>query len=113
MSTRRFWLTSVIAACAGLLVRPAEAQQGVGFNPTQLGRGAASLSDQLIRGLRATTDEQQQYLTNVAAAVEAGQLPRGLVNLVFRWAIERNPRVPFPYFQYALKALAKRQGINV
>ncbi len=113
MSNRRYWLATAIAACTGLLARPLLGQQRGGANPTQQGRGAATLQDQLVKGLRATTAEQKQYAETVAAAVDAGRLPRGMVNQVYRWALERNPKVPFPYFQYALNIVSRRRGITL
>lgn len=112
MKNRRHWLAIVAAASIWLVTRPLSAQEGIGSSvPIQQGRGAASLRDQLLKGLRVTRPEQELYVETVVQAVEGGRLPQALVNLIFRWALERNSRVPFPYFQYALTALAKRRGI--
>ena len=113
MKNRRYWLASVVGAFSWLVTRNVSAQEGFSFNAAQQGRGAATLRDQLLRGLRAATPEQEQFVDQVVVAVEAGRLPRGLVNLMYRWAIERNARVPFPYFQYGLTVLAKRRGISL
>ncbi len=112
MLGRRRWLqTMAWATFAWLPAGWGAAQQGrVGVNQ---GRGVASLSDQLTRGLRAVAPDQQQYVQLVVQEVDQGRLPRGLVNLVYKWSLERNPDVPFPYFQYALTILAKRRGINL
>lgn len=111
MLGRRLWLKSVaLAACAWLPMRWTVAQDG--RRPNQ-GRGAASLTDQLTKGLRAVGPEQQQFVQAVVAAVDQGRLPQGLVNLVYKWSLERNPSVPFPYFQYALTELSRRRGVNL
>lgn len=111
MLGRRLWFKTVAAAALALLPRRWTAAQQ-GRVPNQ-GRGAASLTDQLTKGLRAVGPAQQQFVQVVVAAVDQGSLPRGLVNLVYKWALERNPSVPFPYFQYALTELAKRRGVNL
>ena len=96
---RRRWIKSVaLGALAWVTARPIAAQQGFGSQ-----RGVPSLTDQLTKGLRATTPQQLAFAQVVVANVENGKLPRGLVNLVYKWALERNPRYPFPYFQYAKK----------
>jgi hypothetical protein len=53
------------------------------------------------------------YVSQVVALVDSGQLPRAMVNVVYTWALKRNPHVPLPYFQIALRALAERRGIAV
>ena len=114
MLGRRRWLQSAaLAALAWLPGRRLAAQNGNSFNSARQGQGAASLKDQLSKGLRAVTPEQHQYVQVVVLAVEQGRLPRGLVNLVYKWSLERNPSMPFPYFEYALTILAKRRGVNL
>ena len=111
MQYRRIWLKSLaIAALGWLPSQLTTAQQGT---PVRQGRGAASLTDQLSKGLRAVTPEQFQFVNLVVARVDSGELPRGMVNLVYKWALKRNPRVPFPYFEYALKVLAERRGVRL
>ncbi len=113
---RRFWLKKLLAcgavSAAGITLNGQDR-----FDPNLAGRNAdlhlTKLEDQLKNGLRAVTPEQIEYLRTISRLVEQGTLPRAMVNLIFEWAIERNPRVPFPYFQFALRALAKRRGINV
>ncbi|MFN3189574.1 MAG: hypothetical protein ACE361_03540 [Aureliella sp.] len=102
-------------AATFLPFRSTTAQQGVRVNPAErlTERSIVALKDQLKNGLRATTPAQFAFINTVDARVKAGQLPRAMVNLVYDWAIKRNPRVPFPYFQFALRALAKRRGINL
>ena len=114
MLGRRLWLkTAAMATLAWLPLRQGFAQQSAGARGVNQGRGAASLTDQLTKGLRAVTPEQNQFVQVVVEAVDQGRLPRALVNLVYKWALERNPSVPFPYFQYALTVLAKRRGISL
>ena len=71
------------------------------------------LEDQLMNGLRVVTPEQRAYITQIVALVDQGRLPRAMVNVVYSWALKRNPKVPLPYFQFMLQALADRRGIAV
>lgn len=71
----------------------------------------ASLSDQLINRLRATTEDRQAYLRLVAAKVEADQFERGRVLAFERYAMRKNPRFPFPHFERAMRAESQRLGI--
>ncbi len=89
------------------------AQQGNSSNSAEhlSDRSIAPLSDQLTQGLRAITPEQKQFVAVTVAYVDQGVIPRAMVNLVYRWALERNAQVPFPYFEYAMRTLSKRRGI--
>ena len=71
------------------------------------------LEDQLMNGLRVVSPEQRTYITQIVTLVDQGKLPRAMVNVVYSWALKRNPRVPLPYFQFMLQALAERRGITV
>ena len=106
MANRRLLFKAMVAGFVGLIpLRISTAQE------TE--RNRVRLEDQLISGLRAATPGQKDYLRQIVALVNAGTLPRQMVNLLYTWAIRRNPKVPFPYFQFALRVLAKRRGITV
>lgn len=113
---RRIWLKSLLAGSALSVVGTAATAQET-FDANLAGKNAeqhlTKLEDQLKFGLRAVTPEQFQYVRTISQLVEQGTLPRAMVNLVYKWALERNPRVPFPYFQFALRELAKRRGIAI
>ncbi|MEZ6138790.1 MAG: hypothetical protein R3C53_28220, partial [Pirellulaceae bacterium] len=67
---RRVWLKRVaLGALACVPLRGLLAQQGQG-------RGVASLSEQLTKGLRAVTPDQQQFVQVVVLNVDQGNLPR-------------------------------------
>ena len=112
--------TAIVACCFGaitLLAVPASAQVPADFDANEAernpGMDVVRLEDQLMNGLRVVTIEQRLYVSQIVAMVEAGQLPRAMVNVVYTWALKRNPKVPLPYFQVALRALAERRGIAV
>lgn len=71
------------------------------------------LEDQLKFGLRATQQSQFDYIATIVASVESGETPRAMVNIVYRWALKRNPNVPLPYFQFAMRELSRRRGVTL
>ena len=114
MLARRLWLLTILGtALAWLPSGLARAQQGTSINSAErLGeQNVTSLSDQLTQGLRAITPEQKRFVAVVVAYVDQGVIPRAMVNLVYRWALERSENVPFPYFEYAMRTLSKRRGV--
>lgn len=121
MLIRRSWVKAAFALLAsssvsgGFLAKRAEAQEGFGNNFANSidSFHLVKLEDQLRYGLRCARPGQIEYVQMVSLAVEEGRLPRGMVNLVYRWAKQRDANVPFPYFQYALEELARRRGISI
>lgn len=116
MLIRRRWIKGLVALFAGAgicnsLPRIASAQ-GNPANPIDSSK-YVRLEDQLRYGLRCVTPAQIEYVGIIADAVEQGRIPRVMVNLVYRWALERNPSVPLPYFQIAMRELARRRGITL
>ena len=117
MLGRRRWIKSAAIAVLSLLPLHRTSAQQTGGSSNAAERQAdhhvVALGDQLKYGLRVVSPDQELYVQKVVALVDQGKLPKALVNLVYRWALERNPSVPFPYFQYALRVLAKRQGVII
>ncbi len=70
----------------------------------------ANLRDQLTFGLRARLPREHAFIRLVVERVEAGDLPLELVLSTFHWARHKRP-YPFPYFEYALRLRAARNGI--
>ncbi|GIW97923.1 MAG: hypothetical protein KatS3mg111_1256 [Pirellulaceae bacterium] len=91
------------------------AQEGNSLNSAEqlTDRNVVSLEDQLVKGLRVVRPDQKLWLKRVVLLVDQKKLPRAMVNVVFKWARQRNPDVPFPYFQFAMRELAKRRGIQL
>ncbi|XZE33522.1 hypothetical protein SH501x_004308 [Pirellulaceae bacterium SH501] len=89
------------------------AQDMLDFNEAErmMSLQTVELRDQLVFGLRTTQAGQQAFIDHVIARVEAGEIPRSMVNVVFVWARKRNPRIPYPYFEIALRLLAERRGV--
>jgi hypothetical protein len=66
-----------------------------------------------MKGLRVSQPKQAAFVKLVVKAVDDERLPQAMVNLVYRWAIEKNSRIPFPYFQFAMRELAGRRGVKL
>ncbi len=108
-------------AAAGLFggfIPIVQAEQGdVGFDANvaeqMLDLNTVELRIQLQNGLRLFLPEQQDFLDLVLVAVDNGQLPRAMVNMVYVWSLRRNRKFPFPYFEVAMRALAERRGVTL
>lgn len=81
--------------------------------PSTVEQPVATLADQLINRLRATTGEQQQFVRDVVGRTERGQLDPALVLAVQRYAIRRRSDFPFPFFERALRFEAAKRGVNI
>jgi len=114
---RRAMLGLAIAAgLVGTNGSVALSQQGLeGFDSNlaeqMLDMNTVELRIQLQNGLRVFLPEQQAFLERVLVAVDSGQLPRAMVNMVYVWSLRRNRKVPFPYFEIAMRALSERRGV--
>lgn len=85
--------------CSGQIVAPTRGTQ------------TATLEDQLINRLRATSEDRQAYIRLVVAKVDSGEFERGRVLALERYAIKKNPTYPFPYFERVMRAEAERVGV--
>lgn len=70
------------------------------------------LRSQLVFGLRTNLPGQVQFIDSVIAKVESKEIPRAMVNVIFVWARKRNPKIPYPYFEVALRLLAEKRGVT-
>ena len=73
----------------------------------------AKLQEQLVNRLRATTAEQQAFLKYVVEQVEKRRLSFRLVVAVERYALKRNPQLPFLFFSCALRYQASKRGVSL
>ncbi len=114
MLVRRQWIAATVVSILALLPgRRAPAQQGISTNSADrlTPQNLTSLSDQLTKGLRAASPSQRQFVHVVVSYVDQGRIPRAMVNLVYKWSLERNDSIPFPYFEFAMRELSKRRGV--
>ena len=77
------------------------------------GPAVISLEDQLKTGLRARRPEETEFIEEVARLVNAGKLPRKLVDSTFMWSLRRRTNYPFPAFQRALRLQADQLGVDL
>lgn len=86
----------------------------IGPSPVQAFQtdGQSSLKDLLEKGLRARRPEEFQFIAVVVRKVEAGALPKEIVQSTFLWA-RRKPTYPFQYFEQALKLRAAELGVKL
>ena len=74
---------------------------------------SATLEEQLMNRLKATRDDQRAYVRHVVALTKAGKLDRKLVIAVERYALRRNAKYPFPFFERALKYEAAKRRVQL
>ena len=77
------------------------------------GAEVISLEDQLKTGLKARRPEETEFIEEVARLVNAGRLPRKLVDSTFMWALRRRTSYPFPAFERALRLQADQLGVDL
>ncbi len=106
MLARRFcWL--MLLALAPAAYGQITAPRVTGVNGPQV----ATLEEQLINRLRATTEEQQSYIRLIVTKTEQGLFDQGRILAIERYAIKRNPRFPFPFFERVMQFESQRTGV--
>ena len=107
---------SLALALAGLLSMPSHANSQDSFDINEAERMMSAdivdLRSQLVFGLRTNLPGQVQFIDSVIAKVESKEISRSMVNVIFVWARKRNPRIPYPYFEVALRLLAEKRGVT-
>ena len=106
-----FWMCGVNQAVV------ADSTDNIDIAPAKPGR-SIEYRDRLVAGLQARLKSETAFIDAVVDKVEAGKLPRTLVDQTFFWARERvaaksNGRLsrPIIYFKPAMIARAKRLGL--
>ena len=69
-------------------------------------------ADTMKAALRTATPEEDGFIDHVLALVEAGRLPRSLVESTFQWA-RRKTKNRFQYFRHGLIVRAAAEGIAI
>jgi hypothetical protein len=73
----------------------------------------ANLEEQLTNRLRATAEDQRNYIKFVVTQVRESKLDIKLVVAVERYARRRHPRLPFLFFERALRYEANKRGVTL
>jgi hypothetical protein len=109
MRTQRLPVLLILAtlALASVSGTSPRAEEPVG------GAEVISLEDQLKTGLKARRPEETEFIEEVARLVNAGKLPRKLVDSTFMWALRRRTNYPFPAFERALRLQADQLGVDL
>jgi len=110
------WLTTSAILLATLVSSP-KAQESVIPTPLAASFSAAdqqlTLKDELRYGLRARRPAEIVFLDRVVSHVKKGQLTLPMVRSTFIWARQQSTRRPFPFFEFGLRARAKRIGVSL
>lgn len=105
----RFWMIAMLALslqpCAPLC--PAACAQ------RQPRVEVAQLQEQLEAGLKARLPAEFAFIARVVDLVQQGEFSEELVKSVFTWARRKNKRVPFPYFERAMRIIAERLDVDI
>lgn len=108
------WLI-IPAILLATLVSSPQAQETV--TPAVASSSAAdqqlTLKDELRYGLRARLPTEIAFIDRVVSHVKKGQLTLSMVRSTFIWARQQSTRRPFPFFQFGLRARAKRIGVSL
>ncbi|MCC9599284.1 hypothetical protein LOC67_01835 [Stieleria sp. JC731] len=111
-------LKTIVAAMAIMLglASTASAQvslfpQNVPVSPAQ--RKAPSLEEYLVSRLRATSEDQRNYVHAIVQLIEQGRLEKKLVLALERRSRGKNPVFPLPVFERTLRFEAARRHITV
>jgi hypothetical protein len=109
----RYTLSSLLGALATFSSGSALGQESFDLNEAErmMSFNTVELRDQLYFGLRTFLPEQQAFIDDLVQRVDNGEIPRAMVNVVFVWARKRRPKIPFPYFEVAMRLLAERRGV--
>lgn len=120
--TKNEWLRAFvrIVSCMAMLIiwhsTPGYSQAQDSFDINEAERmmtvDLVDLRSQLVFGLRTNLPGQVQFIDAVIAKVDSKEIPRAMVNVIFVWARKRNPKIPYPYFEVALRLLAEKRGVT-
>ena len=73
----------------------------------------ATLDEQIINQLRATTEDRKAFIRMVVLLVDQERFEKGHLIAIQRYAMRRNPDFPFPYFERAMRFEAEKVGITL
>jgi hypothetical protein len=102
---RRSWFGRLVAGTLALVLWPRR------LVPGQEAKEQASLEERLKSGLKCRRQEEFAFVALVAEKARTGELPEALLLQTMRWAIKRNPKFPFFYFQFAVTKQADALGV--
>jgi hypothetical protein len=72
-----------------------------------------SMADTLRFGLKARRPIELQFTAEIAQLTDNGKLPKDYVLAVFDYSRKRRPKLPLPYFEFAIRAKADELGVPI
>ena len=112
--TRRSLCAKIVAA--GILLITASAMATANFRASLAADAPVAienLKQTLELVLRARRPEEFAFIARVVELVDAGTLPRDMVESTLGWVRKKDPRRPFQYFEQALRVRAKAIGVEL
>lgn len=107
----RLILPAILVATAMTLADSAYAQLTVPRKLSATPDPIATLEEQLINRLKATTPERKGFVKFVVKRVRQEKLSPALVVAIERKAIRKNRFFPFPYFERAIRFEANKRNV--
>ena len=106
MLNRRTWIATAVGGIAAFLFAV--------FTPSRRAEAASQSldADTLKYTLQVGRPEDKAFIDRVVAMMNAGDLPRSIVEKCFLWA-KKKRKNKFQYFKLALIRLAASKGITV
>lgn len=104
---------AILAMLPLLLLVPAQAQITTTRSSAATIDRYVTLENQLKTRLRATQQDQIDYIKFVVKQVREGKLDIKLVVAIERYARRRSPHFPFLYFERALRFEAGKRGVTL
>ncbi|MGY8769677.1 MAG: hypothetical protein ACKVH8_14765 [Pirellulales bacterium] len=72
-----------------------------------------NLKQTLTTGLKARKEKEHQFISKVVVLVNNETLPLRIVMTSFKWARDKDDKIPFIYFEYALRKQAKKINVTI
>ncbi|MEX0711461.1 MAG: hypothetical protein WD278_03880 [Pirellulales bacterium] len=105
-------LFALFASLCWFALEQAELRGASGDGGSTTSAVTVDLKTQLEKGLRARRDVEFAFIARVLELVDQGVLPRRTVQTAFNWA-RKKPTKKVQYFEFALRALARKRGIRI
>ena len=110
MSKKKILYVALILGCLFVSNLGTENSPAQGNTP---GGQVADLEDQLKSGLKARLPNEFAFIAKVVQSVHDRRLSSGEVKSVFQWARRKNEKTPFPYFERAMRIVARKKGVSL
>lgn len=107
----RLILPAIVLTTLVTTAAPADAQITEGRTLSATIDPIATLEEQLVNRLKATTTERRAFIKFVVKKVREEKLTPALVVAIERKSIRRNRHFPFPFFERAMRVEAAKRKV--